>query len=107
MHQSKLQDKNRGMLRDVADDIVSKCERAVPQNEERKSVKAEIDEVLTEAEKSKAVLVTYRDVANINSETVVSRSRNLRILYDYLTVLSSGRVHLNKSSSNKIRPTLS
>ncbi|KZV69953.1 hypothetical protein PENSPDRAFT_580122 [Peniophora sp. CONT] len=106
VHESKLQDKNRGMLEDVADEIVSECERAVHENEERKRVKAENGEILTNAEKSKAVLVTYRNVANINAETVISRARDLRILFDHLSVLSEDDLFKWTLPVDNIRPTL-
>ncbi|KAF7315507.1 ATP-dependent DNA helicase [Mycena indigotica] len=82
--ESKLQDKNRGMIMDVADDILDVCNKAIREHEDQKRNRSTTGEPLTNAQKSKAVLVTCRNVANINAETVVSRHRDLRILYSVL-----------------------
>ncbi|TFK54148.1 transcription regulator [Heliocybe sulcata] len=84
VQESKLQNKDRGMIYDVSDDIVDLCTRAVDENNAQKRARVEAGETLTNAQKSKAVLVTYRNVGNINAETVVSRTRDLKILYDYM-----------------------
>jgi chromodomain-helicase-DNA-binding protein 1 len=81
----KLQDKNKGMIIDVADDIIDLCSRAVDENNSQKRARQAAGETLTNAQKSKAVLVTYRNVGNINAETVLSRHRDLKILYDHLS----------------------
>lgn len=75
------------MILEVSDEIVSLCEREVEHNNAEKRARVAAGEVLTNAQKSKAVLVTYRGVGNINAETVLSRNRDLRILYDYLSAL--------------------
>ncbi|KAJ7747341.1 SNF2 family N-terminal domain-containing protein [Mycena metata] len=83
--ESKLQDKNKGMIFDVADDIIDVCNKALKDNEDQKRSRLASGEPLTNAQKSKAVLVTCRNVANINAETVISRHRDLRILYNILS----------------------
>lgn len=83
--ESKLQDKNRGMIVDVADEIIEVCAQAVKENEDQKRTRLAAGETLTNAQKSKAVLVTCRGVSNVNAETVLSRSRDLRILYNILS----------------------
>src|SRR6202789_2878659 len=82
---AKLQDKNKGMIIDVADDIVELCASAVEDNNTQKQTRVAAGETLTTAQKSKAVLVTYRNVGNINAETVLSRTRDLHILYNILS----------------------
>ncbi|KAJ7703020.1 SNF2 family N-terminal domain-containing protein [Mycena rosella] len=82
--ESKLQDKNKGMIFDVADDIIDVCTKALKDNEDQKRSRLASGEPLTNAQKSKAVLVTCRNVANINAETVISRHRDLRILFNIL-----------------------
>lgn len=84
VQEAKLQNKDRGMIYDVSDDIVDICQRAVDENNAQKRARIEAGETLTNAQKSKAVLVQYRNVGNINAETVVSRTRDLKILYDYM-----------------------
>ncbi|KAH9002041.1 SNF2 family N-terminal domain-containing protein [Lactarius hatsudake] len=85
---AKLQDKNKGMIIDVADDIVELCASAVEENNTQKQTRVAAGETLTTAQKSKAVLVTYRNVGNINAETVLSRTRDLHILYNILSLLN-------------------
>lgn len=85
--EAKLADKNKGMIIDVADEIVAICDEAVRESEEQKRHRIEAGEALTNAQKSKAVLVTCRGVGNINAETVVSRYHDLRTLYNILSEL--------------------
>lgn len=93
------------MIIDTSDDIIELCARAVDENNAEKRARIEAGETLTNAQKSKAVLVTYRNVGNINAETVLSRHRDLRILYDYLSPLGDG-VYDWQLPIDNIRPTL-
>ncbi|KZT08349.1 transcription regulator [Laetiporus sulphureus 93-53] len=102
--EAKLQDKNRAMIIDTADDIVELCARAVEENNAEKRARIQAGETLTNAQKSKAVLVTYRNVGNINAETVLSRHRDLRILYNYLQDVQD--VYTWQIPVDNIRPTL-
>jgi chromodomain-helicase-DNA-binding protein 1 len=92
------------MMFDVADDIIDLCARAVDDNNEQKRARVAAGETLTNAQKSKAVLVSYRGVGNINAETVLSRHRDLRILYDHLRELPD--VYKWAIPIENIRPTL-
>ena len=102
--ESKLQDKNKGMMYDVADEIIDICAQAVKDSEEQKRLRVASGETLTNAQKSKAVLVTCRGVGNINAETVLSRNRDLRILYDILIKLDDP--YKWSIPIDNIRPTL-
>lgn len=102
--EAKLADKNKVMILDVSDEIVNMCEREVEHNNAEKRARVAAGEVLTNAQKSKAVLVAYRGVGNINAETVLSRNRDLRILYDYLSVLQDP--YTWELPIENIRPTL-
>jgi chromodomain-helicase-DNA-binding protein 1 len=75
------------MMLEVADEIIDICAQAVKDSEDQKRSRIEAGERLTDAQKSKAVLVTCRGVGNINAETVLSRNRDLRILYAVLSDL--------------------
>jgi chromodomain-helicase-DNA-binding protein 1 len=77
------------MITDVADDIVELCARAVDENNASKRARVDAGETLTNAQKSRAVLVTYRNVGNINAETVVSRHRDLKLLHTHLQELDN------------------
>ncbi|PPR05826.1 hypothetical protein CVT26_010106 [Gymnopilus dilepis] len=104
VNESKLQDKNKGMLYDVADEIIEICAQAVKENEEQKRLRQASGETLTNAQKSKAVLVTCRGVGNINAETVLSRNRDLRILYNILSEVEDP--YKWSIPVDNIRPTL-
>jgi chromodomain-helicase-DNA-binding protein 1 len=103
---AKLQDKNKGMIIDVADDIVELCASAVEDNNTQKQTRMAAGETLTTAQKSKAVLVTYRNVGNINAETVLSRTRDLHILFNILSTLSTEELYSWSIPVDNIRPTL-
>ena len=92
------------MLYDVADDILEICRQAVQEAEDQKRARLASGETLTNAQKSKAVLVTCRGVGNINAETVLSRFRDLRILYDVLRDVDD--VYNWMIPIDNIRPTL-
>lgn len=105
VQEAKLQDKNRAMIIDTADDIVDLCARAVEENNAEKRARVSAGETLTNAQKSKAVLVTYRNVGNINAETVLSRHRELQILFKYVGDLGDD-VYNWRIPVDNIRPTL-
>ncbi|KAJ7287825.1 SNF2 family N-terminal domain-containing protein [Mycena rebaudengoi] len=102
--EAKLQDKNKGMILDVSDDIIDVCQKALKDNEDQKRSRLASGEPLTNAQKSKAVLVTCRNVANINAETVISRHRDLRILFNILSEQSDP--YSWSIPIENIRPTL-
>ncbi|KAG6920300.1 hypothetical protein DXG01_005069 [Tephrocybe rancida] len=102
--EAKLQDKNRGMMLDVADEIIDICAQAVKESEDQKRSRLAAGETLTNAQKSKAVLVTCRGVGNINAETVLSRHRDLRILFNLLSDLDDP--YKWALPMDNIRPTL-
>ena len=92
------------MILETADAIIELCEQEVERNNAEKRARMAAGETLTNAQKSKAVLVTYRGVGNINAETVLSRNRDLRILYDYLSALPDP--YAWELPIENIRPTL-
>lgn len=102
--ESKLQDKNKGMIIDVADEIVELCSQAMKEHEDQKRERAAAGEVPTNAQKAKAVLVTYRGVGNINAETVISRHEDLRILFNILSEMDDP--YSWSIPIDNIRPTL-
>jgi chromodomain-helicase-DNA-binding protein 1 len=106
VNEAKLQDKNKGMIMDVADDIVELCANAVEDSNTQKQTRMAAGETLTTAQKSKAVLVTYRNVGNINAETVLSQTRDLSILYSHLSGLSTEELYNWVITVDSIRPTL-
>ncbi|KAI0081263.1 hypothetical protein K474DRAFT_1588003, partial [Panus rudis PR-1116 ss-1] len=105
VQEAKLQDKNKGMIIDTADDIVELCAHAVEEANAEKRARIAAGETLTNAQKTKAVLVTYRNVGNINAETVLSRHRDLQILFKYLDPLGEA-IYDWRLPIDNIRPTL-
>jgi chromodomain-helicase-DNA-binding protein 1 len=106
VEEAKLKDKDRGMIKDTVDGIIELCTQAVDENEAQKRNRQAAGETLTNAQKSKAVLVTYKNVGNINAETVVSRNRDLKILFNHLKELSDEELYVWSLPSDNIRPTL-
>jgi chromodomain-helicase-DNA-binding protein 1 len=105
VEESKLKDKDRGMIKDTVDAIINECQAAVDDNEAQKRARQAAGETLTNAQKSKAVLISFRGVGNINAETVVARDRDLRILFNHLRDLGDD-VYEWRLPVENIRPTL-
>ena len=92
------------MILDVADEIIDICAQAVKDSEDQKLSRIAAGETLSNAQKSKAVFVTCRGVGNINAETVLSRNRDLPILYAILSDLDDP--YKWSIPIENIRPTL-
>ena len=92
------------MIYDVADEIIEICASAVKEAEDQKRSRIAAGETLTNAQKSKAVLVTCRGVGNINAETVLSRHHDLNILFTILSELDDP--YTWAIPVDNIRPTL-
>ncbi|KNZ49876.1 chromodomain-helicase-DNA-binding protein 1 [Puccinia sorghi] len=82
---AKLECKDRDVTLKCVDELKEVCERALAENEEAIRLKRQAGEEVTPAMRNKAVLVEFRNVANINAETVMSRMKDLRLLHDELT----------------------
>jgi chromodomain-helicase-DNA-binding protein 1 len=93
------------MILDVADDIVEMCTQAVDESSASRRAKADAGEALSNAQKSRAVLVTYKNVGNINAETVVSRNRDLKLLHTLLSDVGDAVYDWSLPVDN-IRPVL-
>ncbi|KAL4074153.1 SNF2 family N-terminal domain-containing protein [Scleroderma citrinum] len=104
--EAKLADKHKAMIIDVADEIIDSCSQAVDENSQQKRARLAAGETLTNAQKSKAVLVTYRNVGNINAETVLSRHRDLRVLNNILSEIPTEDLYNWAIPIENIRPVL-
>ncbi|KNE95794.1 hypothetical protein PSTG_10855 [Puccinia striiformis f. sp. tritici PST-78] len=82
---AKLESKDRDVTLKCVDELREICERALAENEEAIRLKRQAGEEVTPAMRNKAVLIEFRNVANINAETVMSRMKDLRLLHDELT----------------------
>lgn len=84
VHEARLTDRDRSLLRSVLDDFIQTCDRAMDDNaarlveDERKSGK-----LLTKKDK-KAVLVDFGEVRKMNAETAIERPKQLRLLREIL-----------------------
>ncbi|KAF9793017.1 SNF2 family N-terminal domain-containing protein [Thelephora terrestris] len=105
VQEAKLTSKDRGMILDIADDIVEMCTQAVDESSASRRAKADAGEALSNAQKSRAVLVTYKNVGNINAETVVSRNRDLKLLHTLLSDVGDAVYDWSLPVDN-IRPVL-
>jgi len=94
------------MIFDVTDEILDVCEAAVRESDEQKRSRQAAGESLSSNQKGKAVLVTCRGVGNINAETVLSRSRDLRTLFNILEPKKGDEVYAWTIPVDNIRPTL-
>jgi len=99
--EAKLEDKNRSIILETCDDIIETCEEALRLHREARARAA--NEGAT-GPKSKAVLVSFRNVSGINAETVVSRFHELRILISQLSNMDNSLEW--RLPTDSIRPTL-
>lgn len=99
-----MESKNQGVIYETADALVEECEAAVAVHRGEIRQRIESGQTLTPAQKSKAVLVTFRGVSGVNAETVVSRYHELTILCDHLERLEDK--YSWELPIENIRPTL-
>jgi chromodomain-helicase-DNA-binding protein 1 len=79
-----LESKNQGVIYETADALLEECEAAVKVHKAETRERLTNGQTLTPAQKSKAVLVTFRGVSGLNAETIVSRHHELTVLCDHL-----------------------
>ncbi|KAG9057905.1 hypothetical protein FS842_002907 [Serendipita sp. 407] len=101
---ARLENKNQGVIYEASDGIVEECETAVKAHKSEIRERIASGQTLTPAQKSKAVLVTFRGVSGINAETIVSRFHELSVLCDHLERLDDKYTWVLPVEN--IRPTL-
>ncbi|EJD52396.1 transcription regulator [Auricularia subglabra TFB-10046 SS5] len=105
--ESRLEDKNRQLIVETCDEIVDFCKQAVEEHHDHLKNKGPALGVNAITQKSKAILITFRNVQNINAETVISRVHELKILYEYLNPISqSEEIYQWQLPVENVRPTL-
>ncbi|KZO98784.1 hypothetical protein CALVIDRAFT_548825 [Calocera viscosa TUFC12733] len=102
--EARLDDKNRDVLIATSDEVQKICEDAIEKNRQERAARQEAGEVVLPLQKSKAVLVSYRGVANVNADTVVSRIRDLSLLHKELDKVSDP--YSWRIPAEHLRPTL-
>ena len=78
---ARLENKNRGVITQIVDDLIKLCRDAVAVKQDSLESKRVAGEEITVAMKNKAVLVTFKGITNINAETVVQRADELKIVH--------------------------
>ncbi|KAH8814700.1 SNF2 family N-terminal domain-containing protein [Flagelloscypha sp. PMI_526] len=93
VEESRLKDKNKGLILDVVEEILAECERALKEAEEEKAAKAALGETPGDEPQGES-----------HPRHFVSRCRDLKILYEVLSVQNDPyQWHL---PVDNIRPTL-
>ena len=82
--EGKLQDKNRAVLLQASDELVSLAEEKLAEHQAFIRGKQERGEEITSALRQRAVLINYRGINNINAETLLIRHNELHLLADVL-----------------------
>lgn len=83
---SKLENKNRTIVQQAADELIKACRTAMDEKEHELKAKADAGE---DTKKHKAVLISFRNTTSINAETTLGRHENLKILNDCRYLSSS------------------
>jgi chromodomain-helicase-DNA-binding protein 1 len=96
---AKLESKNRTIIMRTADDIMAACRNAIAEEAAAKAARAQTTDV--SKEKHRAVMITFKSVANINAETTVGRVEELKVLhtgnrFSNRRVKTDARVALNQ-----------
>ncbi|CAO1622803.1 unnamed protein product [Sympodiomycopsis kandeliae] len=87
--ESKLDKKNRAVLLQVTDELIETCEKAIQEHKDFIQERIDRGEEIASL-RQKAILVTYKGIKNLNSETIVHRHSNLRLLSELIREEGSG-----------------
>lgn len=82
--EGRLQDKNRTVILQAADELVALAEEKLAEHQAYIRGKHERGEVITSALRQRAVLLNFRGIGGINAETIVIRHHELRLLAEML-----------------------
>ena len=82
--EGRLQDKNRTVILQAADELVALAEEKLAEHQAYIRGKHERGEVITSALRQRAVLLNFRGIGGINAETIVIRHHELRLLAEIL-----------------------
>lgn len=81
--EAKLQAKNRVVVIQTCDDILSQAEEAVAAHKSELRSMQERGETISSSLRQKAILFTFRGIQGINAETVVARHYELKALVEH------------------------
>ncbi|UZJ54627.1 hypothetical protein CBS101457_003947 [Exobasidium rhododendri] len=82
--EGKLQNKNRSVLFEVADELVRLCEDGIESHDQMFKDMTANNQAISSALRQKAVLVECRGVGSINADTTLQRHYGLRLLAETL-----------------------
>ncbi|KAM0789450.1 hypothetical protein ACM66B_000272 [Microbotryomycetes sp. NB124-2] len=85
---ARLEGKNRTVIMQTVDELLKSCRAAIEEKKQDLEDRRKAGEEITQAMRTKAVLVSLRDVSNINAETVIQRAEELKIVHRYLSQMS-------------------
>lgn len=83
MKEAKLEAKNRVIIIQTCDDIISQAEECIAAHKEHLRSLQERGEPISSSLRQKAILLTFQSVPSINAETVVSRHYELKALVEH------------------------
>ena len=85
----KLEGKNRTILIKTSDELLEQCKKAVDNNQAELRARIESGETLTQNDRQKAVLITFKNVQNVNASTTYTRYQDLSVLHNVMTNVNS------------------
>jgi len=81
--EARLETKNRVVIIQTCDDIITEAEECVAAHKEYLRSLQERGEPISSSLRQKAILLTFRSVNSINAETVVSRHYELKAVVEH------------------------
>lgn len=99
---SKLEGKNRTVLIQTSDDLLNRCKEAVDEHNSELKSRAQAGESITQNDRQKAILISFKSIQGVNSLTTYTRYKELSFLHDVLSSVSnhlSWRIPVDKLKS--------
>ena len=99
---SKLEGKNRTILIQTSDDLLNRCKEAVDDHNAELKSRAQAGESITQNDRQKAILISFKSIQGVNSLTTYTRYKELSFLHDVLTGVGnhlSWRIPVDKLKS--------
>ncbi|GAA6002896.1 chromatin-remodeling ATPase CHD1 [Rhodotorula paludigena] len=81
---ARLEGKSRAVVTQIVDDLLKLCRAEIQKKHDKLDAMKVAGEEITAKVKNQAVLVEFRNVGNLNAETIVQRADELKLLHSYL-----------------------
>ncbi|GAA5820670.1 hypothetical protein JCM3770_004959 [Rhodotorula araucariae] len=85
---ARLEGKNRSVITQVVDDLLKLCRAEIQKKHDDLDARKAAGEDIPNKVKNQAVLVTFRNVGNLNADTIVQRADELKVVHSYLNKAS-------------------